>query len=210
MGIAAAKSVIPSVGNDQPGQATLEYPKYLLDDETMVKVADMGLGRGVNITGCNYQFVDLQIQPSRQVVEQSTIEAGFRQFRRDVRSWSELNNQMQASLAGPFTEAIKLDFGMSVGQNRSSRLMRHYEGQEIHTRTIRFSLAKTQTIQVDYDQEELEDIDLGGIRTPVDSDAVDGDARYGSDSEAVDESLRFASRAVLYCFLPPSCLMAIE
>lgn len=119
-------------------------PVYSLDESTLSKLVEMGLGKGIDATNSGQQLLDLQMCPVKAVVEQSTIGTGYKGFSSEISSHSTLKRATSTQLALTSSLPIKLDFSTEVRRKEDTQIVRQAQGQQIHTRTIRFMIGEIQ------------------------------------------------------------------
>ena len=119
-------------------------PTYSLDEGTLAKLVDMGLGKGIDSTKSGQRLLDLQLQPSRTIVEQLTMRSGYQRFFSKIASHSALTKDMSTQLALKSVAPVQLAFSTDVKRKEDTRVVKVAQGQQIVTRTIRLMIGEIQ------------------------------------------------------------------
>jgi hypothetical protein len=129
-------------------------PVYSLDEETLTKLVDMGLGKGIDSTKNGQRLLDLQLQPSKVIVEQLTTRSGYQTFFSEIASHSSLTKDMSSQLAIRSPVPLQIAFSTEVKRKEESRMVRIAQGQQILTRTVRFKIREIQRAPEAIDHED--------------------------------------------------------
>jgi hypothetical protein len=152
-------------------------PAYYLDEGTLGKLVDMGLGKGIDSTKSGQRLLDLQVRPCEAILEQLTVRTGYQNYYSEMTSSNSMTKSMSTQLAAKSTAPVQLSVSTEVKQKEDTKVIKIAQGQQIITRTIRFKIGELQ-------RAEVETVPLSTLESLLELQAMEEGVKY-SDGEAI-------------------------